>query len=106
MVLNMVKFGLSRTRLRLFRWVVGLRALFYVVFRVWLGPWALMECVRIHGIRPFMAKFAKLPLLVSAGNVFNVSFLSYMNIVWTKQALERVQRLESAVHSSVAVSCF
>lgn len=81
------KFQVQAPRLK--RAAILLRALFYVVFRLFVGPLALAHAVRCHGGAGFLTKFLAAPWPVWVGNTFNVGSLSYLNVVWTLAAVRR-----------------
>jgi hypothetical protein len=88
----MSKFGLKERHPNATTSLVKLRAAFYILFRVWLGPWSVYHALKLYSLRELVKKYCALPLPVSVGNAANVSFLSMMNFIWTKQALSAISR--------------
>lgn len=69
------------------------RAAFYVVFRLPLGPYALAHAISTSGgVGPLVRRFAKLPVVVSGGTALNVGALTILNVIWTLGAVRSARR--------------
>lgn len=81
-------------RARFLRFV---RALFYVVLRLPLGPYAVYHAVSTTpgGLSGVAARFAGLHLVVSGGTAMNVGLLTVLNVLWTRGAVASALRRAS-----------
>lgn len=90
-------FGVSPSS-RLANTLRSLRALFYVLFRLPLGPYAFYHALATTpgGLSGLVSRFAALHPVVCGGNVFNVASLSVLNVLWTRGAISSAMRASAA----------
>lgn len=87
----LVKFGLTGTRL--FAANMWARVASHLLFRVALGPVSVLWALRCGR---FLDQVRACPPLLSVLTAFNVSFLSYMNLKWTRLVVRRLQAFVAA----------
>ena len=68
------------------------RAAFHVLFRLFTCPGSIAWAIHVHGAAEFWRKWRALPLVVSGASTFNLLFLSYMNVIWTRSTFRAIQR--------------